>query len=68
MATSARTTRTSLEGDGGDNGDYKVVCLASELRRLGRKRVELDERVVVLFYVKGKIYALDHFCYRMLNV
>lgn len=45
---------------------YQDVCSLSELQKLGRKRVILSERVVVLFYVKGKVYALDHFCYRML--
>ena len=37
----------------------------SELKQVGRKRVRLENgRVIVLFYVKEEIYALDHFCYR----
>ena len=37
----------------------------SELKKVGRKRVRLENgRVIVLFYVKEEIYALDHFCYR----
>ena len=43
---------------------YSQVCSLSELQRLGRKRIALNGRVVVLFHVKGKVYALDHFCYR----
>lgn len=43
---------------------YSLVCSLSELQGLGRKRVKLNERVVVLFHVKEKVYALDHFCYR----
>ena len=46
-------------------GYHYAVSLA-ELQRLGRKRVTVEERVVVLFHVKGKVYALDHFCYRKL--
>lgn len=42
---------------------YSQVCSLSELQRLGKKRIVLNERVVVLFHVKGKVYALDHFCY-----
>lgn len=44
--------------------DYSLVCSLTELQGLGRKRVTLNERVVVLFHVKEKVYALDHFCYR----
>ena len=43
---------------------YDLVCSLRELQGLGRKRVALNERVVVLFHVKEKLYALDHFCYR----
>ena len=57
----------SSEG-GGDNEaeGYRLVCSLDELKRLGRKRVTVDERVVVLFLVEGNVYALDYFCYRML--
>ena len=40
------------------------MCSLAELQKLGRKRVTVNERVVVLFHVKGEVYALDHFCYR----
>ena len=50
-------------GSGGDKG-YHFACSLAELQRLGRKRVTVEERVVVLFHVKGQLYALDHFCYR----
>ena len=43
---------------------YEVVCSFGELRDAGRKRVLINGRVVVLFYVRGEVYALDHFCYR----
>lgn len=43
---------------------YEVVCSFEELRDAGRKRVSINGRVVVLFYVRGEVYALDHFCYR----
>lgn len=47
-----------------DLSEYSVVCSLSELQQLGRKKVIHKERVVVIFYVEGKVYALDHFCYR----
>lgn len=66
MATrGAAITLLEKESEESDSRRYEVVCSLSELQRLGRKRVALDERVVVLFYVEGNIYALDHFCYRM---
>ena len=43
---------------------YKPVCSLVELQKIGKKKVTLDGRVIALFYVKGKVYALDHFCYR----
>ena len=53
------------EGRGREEGQgYQVACSLAELQRLGRKRVTVDDRVVVLFHVKGQLYALDHFCYR----
>lgn len=45
-------------------GEYTAVCSLRELQQLGKKRITLNERVVVLFHVKGEVYALDHFCYR----
>lgn len=43
---------------------FVPVAPLKELRAAGRKRVTLNERVVILFYVNGEVYALDHFCYR----
>jgi nitrite reductase/ring-hydroxylating ferredoxin subunit len=50
--------------EGGGGQGYQFVCSLKELERLGRKRVTVEERVVVLFHVKGQVYAMDHFCYR----
>lgn len=44
--------------------DYERICSLEALRVAGRKRVALNGRIVVLFYVSGQVYALDHFCYR----
>ena len=49
--------------EGGGKG-YHFACSLKELEQAGRKRISLEERVVVLFHVKGEVYALDHFCYR----
>lgn len=48
--------------------DFQQVCSLGELEELGRKRVTVGGRAVVLFHLKdtGNIYALDHFCYRKL--
>ena len=55
----------AAEGGGTDEGKgYHLACSLSELEQVGRKRVSVEDRVVVLFHVKGKVYALDHFCYR----
>ena len=44
---------------------YYFAASLSELQKTGKKRVILENgRVVALFYVKDKVYALDHFCYR----
>lgn len=51
-------------GSEGEPSGYSQVCSLKELQRVGKKRVTLNERVVVLFHVKGTVYALDHFCYR----
>ena len=45
-------------------GTYHVVATLDELKRVRKKRVTVEERVVVLFYVSGEVHALDHFCYR----
>ena len=47
----------SLEG-------YVEVIKLDELTSSGRARVTVKDRVLALFYVKGRVYALDHFCYR----
>ena len=56
----------AAEGGGTERekGYYHFACSLTELQQLGRKRVSVEERVVVLFHVNGQIYALDHFCYR----
>lgn len=59
----AASSSTSDEKEDAVSG-YSLVCSLSELQRLGRKRIILNERAVVLFHVKGQVYALDHFCYR----
>lgn len=46
------------------SGDFCEVSKLSELKRTGRKRVTLNDRVIALFYVGGSVYAMDHFCYR----
>ena len=53
----------SLMASVGEDG-YVPVAPLKELRDAGRKRVTINERVVILFYVNGEVYALDHFCYR----
>ena len=45
---------------------FETVCSLEALKAAGRKRVSLNGRIVVLFYVGGEVYALDHFCYREL--
>ena len=47
----------SLEG-------YVEVMKLDELASSGRSRVTVQDRVLVLFHVEGRVYALDHFCYR----
>ena len=51
-------------GSEGGEKSYQFACSLKELERLGRKRITVEERVVVLFHVKGQVYAIDHFCYR----
>ena len=55
----------ATEGEEGQG--YQFACSLKELEQLGRKRITVEERVVVVFHVKGQVYALDHFCYRKLN-
>jgi len=57
-----KMSQERLSSDG-----YKLICSLLELQKLKKKRVTVDDRVVVLFYVKGNVYAIDHFCYRTLR-
>ena len=57
----------ATEGEGGGQG-YQFACSLKELEQLGRKRVTVEERVIVVFHVKGQVYALDHFCYRKFSL
>ena len=43
---------------------YVEVIKLNELASSGRARVTVQDRVLALFHVKGRVYALDHFCYR----
>ena len=43
---------------------FHLVSSLSELKKSGRKRVAVGDRVVVVFHVAGQLYALDYFCYR----
>lgn len=53
-----------VDAEGSGEG-YERVCSLEALRVAGRKRVTVNNgRVVVLFYVSGRVHALDHFCYR----
>lgn len=45
-------------------GEFHPVAKLSELKRAGRKRISLNDRIIALFYVGGSVYAMDHFCYR----
>lgn len=54
------------ESKGSEDESYHLVCSLDELKGVKKKRVTVEERVVVLFYVNGEIHALDHFCYREL--
>ena len=51
-------------GGAGADEEFHLVASLSELKKNGRKRVAVGERVVVVFHVAGQLYALDHFCYR----
>ena len=55
----AGTSSREAEGDG-----FHTVASLRELQAAGRKRVMVEGRAVVLFHVSGRVYALDHFCYR----
>ena len=52
------------EGVGAVEDGFERVCSLQSLREVGRQRVTLKGRIVVLFCVSGEVYALDHFCYR----
>ena len=41
----------------------KVISL-EELVEKQKTIVTIEERIIALFYVKGNVFALDHFCYR----
>lgn len=56
------THKMAVGGGGGE--DFVRVAKLQELRIKKRLRVIVKERVVALFYHKGALYALDHFCYR----
>ena len=47
---------------------FHLVSSLSELKKSGRKRVAVGDRVVVVFHVAGQLYALDYFCYRERNL
>ena len=42
--------------------DFVPVAKASEIPDPGRKLVEIDERLVVVFHAAGNFYALDDVC------
>ena len=48
----------------GREEDFVRVAKLQDLRIKKRLRVIVKDRVVALFYHKGTLYALDHFCYR----
>ena len=48
---------------GGEDGFVRVATL-QELQAKKQLRVKVNERVLALFYVRGAVFALDHFCYR----
>ena len=56
-----------MSGMEAESVGYNFACSLKELEQLGRKRVTVEERVVVVFHIKGQIYAIDHFCYRKLT-
>jgi len=43
---------------------FHLVSSLSELKKSGRKRLAVGDRMVVVFHVAGQLYALDYFCYR----
>lgn len=42
--------------------DFITVCKTSDVPDPGRKTVEVDDRLVVLFHVGGQFYCLDDVC------
>lgn len=48
----------------GTSSDYRFAGKLSELKSSTKLRVTVSDRVLALFYANGRVYALDHFCYR----
>jgi 3-phenylpropionate/trans-cinnamate dioxygenase ferredoxin subunit len=42
--------------------DFQLMCRVSDLPEGGRMVVELDDRLVALFHVDGKFWAIDDLC------
>ena len=42
--------------------DFQAVAKVSEIPDPGKQVVEVDDRVIALFHVGGKFYALDDVC------
>ena len=42
--------------------DFVPVAKVSEIPELGRKLVEIDDRLVVVFHAGGSFYAIDDVC------
>lgn len=42
--------------------DFHVVAQVSDIPDPGKQVVEVDERLIALFHVDGKFYALDDVC------
>jgi 3-phenylpropionate/trans-cinnamate dioxygenase ferredoxin subunit len=42
--------------------DYVKVCKASDLPEGGKTVVEVDDRLVALFHVAGRFWAIDDLC------
>ncbi len=42
--------------------DFQRVCRASEVPEGGKKVLEVDDRLIALFHVGGKFFAIDDLC------
>lgn len=42
--------------------NFIEVCNLSELRELGRKSITIGKNKVVLFFLNGKVYAINSIC------